>query len=224
MVTLAPEIQNSLDLVQDLVQHGIIVSLGHSAADYDTGTRALGSGAKMITHVFNAMNPFSHRSPGIAGLISSSEKPYFSIIADGVHLHPATATLTFRANQSRCILISDAIEMAGLPDGTYAGHAQIPHAQRKVGNKVTIKGTDILIGSCSKVAECVRNLKKWSGCSLAEAVRCASQNITSLMKDEERGIIEEGRKADFVVLSDRGDVQEIWMMGMKLYSTEARER
>lgn len=217
MVTLAPELWNSQHLIQDLVQRGIIVSLGHSAADYDTGTRALGSGAEMITHVFNAMNPFSHRSPGIAGLISSSEAPYFSIIADGVHLHPATVTLAFRAKLSNCILISDAIEMAGLPDGVYPGHAQIPHTQRKVGNRVTIEGTDTLIGSCSSVAECVRNLKAWSGCSLAEAVCCASQNISSLMKDEERGLIEEGRKADFVVLSDRGDVQETWMMGTKLY-------
>ncbi|CAD6574215.1 MAG: hypothetical protein ASARMPRED_006603 [Alectoria sarmentosa] len=217
MVTLAPELQTSQDLVQDLVQRGVIVSLGHSAADYDTGTRALGSGAKMITHAFNAMNPFSHRSPGIAGLISSSEAPYFSIIADGIHLHPATATLAFRANPSNCILVSDAIEMAGLPDGLYAGHAQIPHGQRKVGNKVTIEGTDTLVGSCSTVAECVRNLRAWSGCSLAEAVRCASQNVTSLMKDQERGLIEEGRKADFVVLSERGYVQETWMMGMKLF-------
>lgn len=219
MVTLAPELRNSLNLVQDLAQRGIIVSLGHSAADYDTGTRALGSGARMLTHVFNAMNAFGHRSPGIAGLVSSSEAPYFSIIADGVHIHPATATMAFRANPSHCILISDAVEMAGLPDDIYAGHAQIPHAQRKVGNKVTIEGTDTLIGSCSDVAECVRNLKAWSGCSLAEAVRCASQNIASLMKDEDRGLIEEGRKADFVVLSDEGDVQETWMMGTKVYET-----
>lgn len=225
MVTLAPELQDSQYLVQALVQRGIIVSLGHSAADYDTGTRALRSGAKMMTHVFNAMSSFSHRSPGIAGLISSSEAPCFSVIADGVHLHPATATLAFRANQNNCILISDAIEMAGLPDGVYAGHAQIPHAQRKVGNKVTIEGTDTLIGSCSSVAECVRNLQAWSVCSLAEAVRCASQNIASLMGDGDRGLIEKGRKADFIILSTLGEVQETWMMGRKVYEdghTKAR--
>lgn len=225
MVTLAPELQDSQNLLQALVQRGIIVSLGHSAADYDTGSRALRSGAKMVTHVFNAMNSFSHRSPGIAGLISSSEAPCFSIIADGVHLHPATATLAFRANQGNCILISDAIELGGLPDGLYAGHAQIPHAQRKVGNRVTIEGTDTLIGSCSSVAECVRNLKDWSACSLAQAVRCASQNIASLIGDGERGLIEKGRKADFVVLNDWGEVQETWMMGRKVYEdthTETR--
>ena len=71
----------------------------------------------MITHVYNVMNNFSRRSPGVAGLVSSREAPYFSLIADGIHLHQAALTMAFRANRERCILISDAIELAGLRDG-----------------------------------------------------------------------------------------------------------
>ncbi|KAL8696727.1 MAG: hypothetical protein Q9224_002650 [Gallowayella concinna] len=222
LITLAPELDGSTQLIEELTQkHSIRVSLGHSAASYDTGLSALRAGATMLTHVFNAMNPLHHRSPGLAGLIASSsssaDSPYYSLIADGIHLHPATLTMAFRANPTKCILITDSVEMAGLPDGLYPGHAQIPHQQRKEGNKVTIEGTDTLIGSCSSIDECVRKLKEWSGCSLAEAVSCATENIANMMGLEDRGIIEVGRRADFVVLDDAGFVLETWIGGEQVY-------
>ncbi len=218
MVTLAPELGNSLEVISNLTKRGIVISLGHTAADYDTGMRALRAGARMLTHVYNAMNSFFPRSPGVAGLVSSLEAPYFSLVAED--LHPATLNLNFRANREKCILISDAVELAGLPDGDYPGHAQIPyspHGQKRWSNKVTIEGTENLIGSCMSVEESVQNLRKCSGCSLAEAVRCASENIAALMNDEERGLIEEGRKADFVVLSDGGKVEQTWLRGEMVY-------
>ncbi|KAL8730270.1 MAG: hypothetical protein Q9166_004153 [cf. Caloplaca sp. 2 TL-2023] len=218
MVTLAPELEGSTQLIEHLTkEHNIKVSLGHSAADFDTGLAALQAGATTMTHVFNAMNPLHHRSPGLAGLMASGVAPYFSVIADGIHLHPATLTMAFRADPQRCILITDSIEMAGLPDGLYAGHAQIPHQQRKDGNKVTIDGTDTLIGSCSSIDECVRKLKQWSGCTLAEAVQCATENIANMMGLRDRGIIEVGRRADFVVLDDTGQVLETWIGGKRVY-------
>ena len=218
LVTLAPELAGSLQLIETLTkQHGIIVSLGHSSSDFDTGVLGLEAGAKTLTHVFNAMNPLHHRTPGLAGLISSPGAPFFSLIADGIHLHPATLAMAFRSNPEKCILITDSIEMAGMPDGVYPGHAQIPHPQRKQGNKITIEGTDTLIGSCSSIDECVRNLKRWGGCSLAAAVRCASENIADMMSIPDRGIIEEGRRADFVVLNDEGEVLQTWKKGVQLF-------
>ena len=219
MVTLAPELGNSLEVIRDLSRRGIVVSLGHTAADYDTGMRALRAGAKMLTHVYNAMNSFSHRSPGVAGLVSSLEAPYFSLIVED--LHPAALSMTFRANREKCILISDAVELAGLPDDYCPGHAQIPHrpshSQKPWSNKVATKGNENVIVSSMSVEESVRNLRKCSGCSLAEAVRCASENIAALMNDEERGLIEEGRRADFVVLSDEGKVEQTWLKGEMVY-------
>ncbi|KAI4198685.1 MAG: hypothetical protein LQ346_002705, partial [Caloplaca aetnensis] len=188
LITLAPELPRSANLIPYLTQsQNIRVSLGHSAASYETGLSALAAGATCLTHVFNAMEPLHHRSPGLAGLIAlpsfhseehnehhkgkpPPEPPYFSLIPDGIHLHPATLTLAFRSSPHKCILITDSIEVAGLPDGLYPGNAQIAHPQRKAGNRVTIEGTDTLIGSCCSIDECVRNLVRWSGCELAEAV------------------------------------------------------
>ena len=76
--------------------------------------------------------------------------------------------------------------MAGLRDGVNVGHAQNLYAQNKVRFMVTIDGTDTLIGYCSSVAECVKNVKAWSGCSFTDAVRYTFQNIASLMEDEDR--------------------------------------
>ena len=222
MVTLAPELEGSAALTEELSQnHDIVVSLGHSDADYETGESALKAGATALTHVFNAMPPLHHRTPGLAGLIaSSSSSPYFSLIADGIHLHPATLTLAYRSNPTRCMLITDAVEMAGMPDGVYPGHAQVPHPQRKEGNRVTIEGTDTLIGSCCGLDECVRNLATWSGCGLAEAARCATENIAALMRLKDRGVIEQGRRADFVVLDHEGRVLQTWIKGIKVFDHE----
>ncbi|KAI9795243.1 MAG: hypothetical protein M1835_006139 [Candelina submexicana] len=218
LLTLAPELPASASITTTLSQdYNIRVSLGHSAASYSDGISALEAGAKLLTHVFNAMNPLHHRNPGLAGLITSPAAPFYSVIPDGIHLHPATLTMAFRANPDRCILITDSVELAGLPDGIYSGHAQIPGLQRKEGNKVTIEGTDTLIGSCCSLDECVRNLAEWSGCTLAQAVKCVTENIAELMGESDRGVFEVGRRADFVVLDDGGRVSQTWIEGKKVF-------
>jgi N-acetylglucosamine-6-phosphate deacetylase len=218
LVTLAPELEGSDSLIQALVLNGTRVSLGHSAASFAQGLTALEAGASCLTHTLNAMAPLHHRDPGLAGLVTAapsktSMSPYFSIITDGNHLHPSVATMLFRANPSKCIVITDTIELAGLPDGTYPGHAQIPFNQTKQGSRVVIEGTETLIGGCAGLGECVQNLMAWSGCGIAEAVRCATENVADFMGDTERGKLESGRWADFVVLSDSGEVLKTFVSG-----------
>ena len=219
LVTLAPELEGSTEIIEMLGKRGIRVSLGHSASDYDTGLTALRAGAGALTHVFNAMNPLHHRQPSLPGLMTSPESPFYSIIPDGIHLHPATVALAFRANPQKTMLITDSIELAGLPDGIYPGHAQIPQKQQKIGNKVTIANTDILIGSCIGIDECVRNLAAFSRCSLAESIRCATENIANFMGLTDRGILETGRRADIVVLDKAGRVQQTWVGGKRVHDT-----
>ena len=217
MVTLAPEVAGAVSLIKDFHGRGIVVSLGHSAATYEIGTEALEAGATMLTHVFNAMDPLHHRAPSLPGLIVSKHAPFYSVIADGIHLHPAVVAIAFRSNPDKCILISDSIELAGMPDGVYPGHAQIPQSQQKHGGKVTIRGTETLIGSCCGMDECVRNLVHMSDCTWPEAIRCASENIVELMDVKDRGKIEPGRRADFVILDVEGNVTHTWINGQLMY-------
>lgn len=222
LVTLAPELEGSTGLVSDLVAKGIRVSLGHSSATYNDGVAAVQAGATCLTHTLNAMAPLHHRDPGLAGLVTADpatlkESPFFSIIPDGNHLHPSVASMLFRANAAKCIVITDSIELAGLPDGTYPGHSQIPFQQTKKGSRVVIEGTETLIGGCASLAECVMNLVNWSGCGVAESVRCATENVAAFMGESERGCLELGRKADFIVLSDEGEVMQTWIGGHRIW-------
>ncbi|KAI9748706.1 MAG: hypothetical protein M4579_007145 [Chaenotheca gracillima] len=219
IVTIAPELEGSTATISSLRHdYDIRVSLGHSAADYDTGVAGLDAGATMVTHIFNGMNPLHHRNPGLAGLTTSPPKPFYSVIPDGVHVHAAPLAMAYRANPTRCIVITDSIELAGLPDGHHPGHAQIPQGQRKQGNKATIEGTDTIIGSCVTLDECLRNLIQWTGCSVAEAVRCVTENVVELTGDQERGKLLPGRRADLVVLDDAGTVLQSWMRGKQVYA------
>lgn len=122
MITAAPERGGMVDLIPELRSRGIIYSIGHSEATYEDASRAVGKGASMITHLFNAMRPLHHRNPGIFGVLGVSEslpRPYFGIISDGIHLHPTTIKIAFNAHPDGFILVTDAMHLVGLPDGAY---------------------------------------------------------------------------------------------------------
>lgn len=218
LITLAPELPGSVALIGHLRETypHLAISLGHSSATYDEGLAALAVGASALTHVFNAMAPLHHREPGLPGLMASG-RCYYSIIPDGIHLHAAALTIALRTDAAKCILITDSIELAGLPDGVHPGHGQIPHPQRKIGNHVTIEGTDTLVGSCCTLDECVRNMVSLTGCNLAEAVRCVTENVAQMMGESKRGVLEPGRRADFVVLTSEGYVKETWIGGERVW-------
>ena len=218
MITLAPELPGTVALIGHLQEEypQIVISMGHSAATYEDGMAAIQVGARMMTHTFNAMAPLSHRQPGLAGFMAGG-RVWYSVIPDGIHLHPSVLALALRANPSRCILVTDSIELAGLPDGVHEGHGQIGGKQRKEGNKVTLEGTDTLVGSCIRLDECVRNMVEYTACGLAEAVRCVTENVADMSGESKRGMLEPGRRADFVVLSEKGVVEETWMEGTRVW-------
>jgi N-acetylglucosamine-6-phosphate deacetylase len=228
LVTLAPELPDSNALINSLTARGIKVSMGHSTATYEEGLSGLNAGATCLTHTLNAMPALASRVPGLAGLVSlpPSHKPappYYTVIADGQHLHSSTISLLHRANPKRSITITDSIELASLPDGTYPGHSQISSEQTKAGNRATIAGTDTLIGGCIPLQQSVRNLMEWSGCGIAEAVGTVTENVAGLMGidgDGGRGVLKEGRRADLTVLSEEGEVLQTWVAGVKVWDKE----
>ncbi|KAL0258938.1 hypothetical protein SLS55_006443 [Diplodia seriata] len=178
--------------------------------------------------------------------------PYYTLIADGHHLHPSTVSLLYRANPSRAILVTDSIELASpaIPAGTYPGHAQIASTQRKIthdpqtnapypspkavidtndNNNSNGNGTETLIGGCGTLAEAVRNLVAWTGCTLPEAVRTVTENVAALMGVDGPdalgggggvGSLREGNRADLVVLSEEGEVLQTWVAGRMVWERE----
>lgn len=117
--------------------------------------------------------------------------------------------------------MTDSIELSGLPDGIHPGHAQVPFNQMKTGNKVTIDGTDTLIGTCIGLDECVRNLMTWTDIGVEEAVRCVTENVADAVGLRDRGKLEVGRRGDFVVLQEDGTVQETWILGKRAFEKGA---
>ena len=120
IVTLAPERPGSEAFIREAVRHGIRVSVGHSDADAETLHRAGDWGADRVTHTFNAAPPLRHRAPGLVGAALADDRFYCELIPDGVHLHPDTVRLISRCKGMRAAAITDAMEAAGLPDGTYS--------------------------------------------------------------------------------------------------------
>lgn len=150
MVTAAPEIGRMAQVITELCSRGIIYSIGHSEATYEEASSAVGAGATMITHLFNAMRPLHHRNPGVFGVLGIAEslpRPYFGIIADGIHLHPNTIKIAYNSHPDGFILVTDAMHMVGLPDGRYKWtNGDAEHHIIKQGFVLTLEGTDSIAG------------------------------------------------------------------------------
>lgn len=147
LITAAPELGKMNSAIPEVVSKNIIFSIGHSEATYEEASAAVKSGATMITHLFNAMRPLHHRNPGIFGVLGIAEslpRPYFGIIADGIHLHPTSIKIAFNAHPDGFILVTDAMHLVGLEDGVHAwtnGDNII-----KTGPRLTLEGSDKIAG------------------------------------------------------------------------------
>jgi len=204
LITLAPELPGALSGIPALTERGIIVSIGHSDATYEQALSSMHAGATMITHLFNAMAPLHHRNPGIFGLLGTTtsslpNKPFFGIIADGIHLHPTSIKIAWTAHPEGLVLVTDAMRLAGMPDGVYdwSNGARIV----KKGAMLTLKENGRIAGSCIELVECVSNFIEWTGVGVAEALRCVTEVPARLVGlDKVKGSLDEGSDADLVVL------------------------
>ena len=149
------------------------VAIGHSSADYDTAAQALKGHWTHVTHTFNAQTGLHHRNPGIVGAVMGSDEITAELIADLIHVHPGAIKALVRAlGTDRIVLVTDAMEAAGLSDGEY----------QLLGAKVTVKdgkatqedGT--IAGSSTTLNRCVRNMNTAVGYSLPEALQMATLN------------------------------------------------
>ena len=157
-ITVAPELPGMYNTIRDLApRYGIICSLGHSSATYEQGLEGVRAGATMLTHLYNAMEPFLHRNPGLVGLIGAPEsdlpttrgktsRPFFGIITDDIHVHPSCVRAAWATHEDGCIITTDGTSATGmsLPDGVY--ESKPGRRVVKSGRKLFLEGTDTIAG------------------------------------------------------------------------------
>ncbi|MHB8963696.1 MAG: N-acetylglucosamine-6-phosphate deacetylase [Saccharofermentanales bacterium] len=209
-VALAPEYESNMDAISTLRARGIKVSLGHSAADYETGMKAFGQGATQLVHTFNAMNPLTHREPNLIGAAFDDDRVYCEVISDGIHLHPAIVRMLFRLlGPKRMVLISDSMAATGLADGDYG----LGDLRVTVKDGVARTEYGAIAGSTKNVMQMVRTAVSF-GIPMAAAVEMASLTPARAAGiDGSIGSISKGKVANLVRCTDDLAIKEVIYQG-----------
>jgi N-acetylglucosamine-6-phosphate deacetylase len=208
LVTLAPELPGAMELIDDLVAVGVVVSCGHSDADAATAHRAYDRGARAITHIYNAHRRWQPRDPGLAGAALARDDVFVQMILDDVHLAPETAVATFRASGDRLCLVTDAIAAAGSVEGP----STLGDQTVSVVGEAARLADGTLAGSVLTLDRAVRNLVR-AGASLADAIHAASRAPALLLGRPDLGRIAVGAHADVAVLDDDLHVDRTYVYG-----------
>jgi N-acetylglucosamine-6-phosphate deacetylase len=209
MMTLAPELEGALPLIARLREHGVIAAIGHSDASYEEARAAIRAGANHATHLFNGMGPLHHRAPGLVGAALEAGIPS-ELISDGRHLHPAVISLVCRLIDCP-VLITDAIDAAGVGDGTFDLGGLAVHVQD---GEARLASTRSLAGSTLTMDRAVARAVRESGLSIERAAAAAATNPARVLGLEDRlGSIAPGRRADLVVLDDALEVRRVMAAG-----------
>ncbi len=216
LITLAPEVEGGLELIQYARSKGVVVSMGHSNATLEEARSAISLGAGNATHTFNAMRDFSHRDPGILGAVLTTPHVWAELIADGVHVSPSAVNLCIQCKQSgRILLVSDAVSATGMPDGQY----------RLADFEITLSGgvcrtrEGQLAGSTLTQDQALRNVVRWSNRPLEAVLPMLTRNpARSVGLADRKGSLIAGHDADMVLLEKDLNVHTTIIQGEVSYS------
>ncbi|MBT2766959.1 N-acetylglucosamine-6-phosphate deacetylase [Stenotrophomonas sp. ISL-67] len=212
LLTLAPE-RVPLDSIRALVERGVIVAAGHTAATYEEARAGLDAGIRGFTHLYNAMSPLTGREPGAVGAALEDRGSWVGIIADGVHVHPASLRVALATKpQGKVMLVTDAMPPVGADNPSYELYGEVITAV----DGVVRNAAGSLAGSALDMATAVRNAVQLLGLSLEEAARMASRYPAQFLNVDDRlGEIAEGYQADLVLLDDTLQVRATWIAGQR---------
>jgi N-acetylglucosamine-6-phosphate deacetylase len=200
IVTLAPELRGGLDAIAQIVDAGAVASIGHSDASFEEATAAIDAGARMATHLFNAMRGIHHREPGIAGAVLTDQRIVAGLICDGEHVDAAMILLAFRAKTAgRIAMVSDVVP------GTYADTTS--------GMPRTPDGA--LAGALASLSEGLRVAVR-AGVAFEDALQAATLTPSELL-GAPTGRLEPGAPADFVVLDEALRPLETYVAGERVW-------
>ena len=217
LVTLAPELDGAEELICYLTDLGIRVSIGHSSATFDQAQAAFSTGVGGVTHTLNGMRGFHQHEPSIFGAAILSNA-MVEIICDGFHLVPPTVAVMEQVfGIERLILVTDAIPAAGFPDGEY-NFSCFGEPLIITNGDARLKITDSRAGSTLTMDRAFRNFQQFTGRSMAEASRCASQNPLEYLGMTGRGKLADGMEADLTVLDHNQEVVYTIVGGRIVYA------
>ena len=211
LLTIAPELFGATPCIEAARKAGLVVSVGHTDANYEQTRFAIARGARSATHTYNAMRPFTHRDPGVIGAVLTSPEIHAELIADGVHVEEGAIKLLLRAKgHERVILVSDGLSATGMPDGKY----MLGGMEVSVTNGVCRNAAGILAGSTLTLDRALRNIASL-GVPLTETVRMLTLNPASLLGIEfKKGSLRTGADADVVLLDKSLHVSNVWTRGL----------
>jgi N-acetylglucosamine-6-phosphate deacetylase len=218
IMTIAPEVDGAIPLIEELASRGVAVSLGHSGATYEQALRGIEAGATQATHLFNRMTPLGHRAPGIAAAVLESTRVTVEVVCDGVHVHPAMVRLAFRIKgPAGMMAITDGTAGAGLPAGARATLG---------GRPITVRDAAYLddgtiAGSVLTMERAFERLTRDIGVSLVDAAQTCATTPARALGLERTGAIVEGFAGDVVVVDPVAGVVATYIAGEPAWAAEA---
>lgn len=213
-ITIAPERQGALEAIDVLVEAGVSVAVGHTDADLELTREAFDRGARLLTHIFNAMPPIHHRSPGPIIAAFEDERITIELILDGLHVHPDVASLVFHSAPGRVALITDAMAAAAAADGDYRLGSLEVTVQ---GGLAVLSGTSTIAGSTLTQDAALRCAIRSAGVSPHDAIAALTTTpATAIGYGDRFGYLAPGFAADAVLLDHDWQVSEVWADGTKL--------
>jgi N-acetylglucosamine-6-phosphate deacetylase len=215
IITMAPELDPESIWIKHMKdQTQIVLSMGHTEADYDTAAAAIKAGISSATHLFNAMPTIHHRRPGpVVAILNSGI--FFELIADTRHVHPAMFPLLLgMSGRQRMILVTDAMRAAGMQPGAWE-----LGGQKVIVDEQTARLKDgTLAGSILQMNQAVRNMLDHTDLSMWEAVNLASLNPARLLGlDQTKGSLRPGKNADILIFDEQLNIQEVYVEGQQVY-------
>lgn len=209
LVVIAPEEEGARAFIKELKDE-VVISIGHTNANYQVALEAFNEGASHVTHLYNAMIPFSHREPGVVGAALDSESTKVELICDGIHVHPSVIRATFKIfGDDRIILVSDSMRATGMEDGQYSLGGQLVNVN---GDRATLADGTIA-GSVINLMECMKKAISF-GIPVESAVKCVAVNPAKVIGIyDEYGSITPGKYANLVLLDKDFNVKVVILKG-----------